>query len=430
MVEEKKGTCCHKCGHVHVKGTACPKPYLTGDRSCKRRQNESIDEVGTQDTSYENIINYVNNQINQEPSKAAELAAKILYFGEGNEDLQQDEKEKYLKLKTDPITLLNKIQNFLRSVDKDEAREIEQELGLTVDELSTMDDFNSTEHQTLPADYQEGLKLEGSYGQTFVVQLQLSGNSQYGVVVENSYFTSGDAESVALDIAKDLLIDSSEVGDSFEDVVENNGIDIMPFKNKDLYNIGIGGETEWFVIGPKDINLYEEFIHSAEDPERFSALHSKVWDFEQDMQEFKTLENKLKKSFNTTSQGQLASKALSTFSGFSQNESLTYEADEVDKYCPQCLAETLLEYKDKIEEAEYRGRKVQLGKPFNTPGGPKKRSVYVKNAKGNVVKVNFGDPNMKIKKSNPKRRKSFRARHNCDNPGPRWKARYWSCKAW
>jgi len=80
--------------------------------------------------------------------------------------------------------------------------------------------------------------------------------------------------------------------------------------------------------------------------------------------------------------------------------------------------------------AEYQGRKVQLGKPFRTPKGPKKFSVYVKNDKGNVVKVNFGDPNMKIKKNIPERRKSFRARHNCDNPGPRWKARYWSCKAW
>jgi len=80
--------------------------------------------------------------------------------------------------------------------------------------------------------------------------------------------------------------------------------------------------------------------------------------------------------------------------------------------------------------AEYQGRKVQLGKPFRTPKGPKKFSVYVKNPKGNVVKVNFGDPNMKIKKNIPGRRKSFRARHNCDNPGPRHKARYWSCRAW
>lgn len=81
-----------------------------------------------------------------------------------------------------------------------------------------------------------------------------------------------------------------------------------------------------------------------------------------------------------------------------------------------------------LSEAEYQGRNVQLGKPM--AGDVKKSKVYVKGPKGNVVKVNFGDKKMKIKKSNPKRRKSFRARHNCDNPGPRWKARYWSCRAW
>ena len=80
-------------------------------------------------------------------------------------------------------------------------------------------------------------------------------------------------------------------------------------------------------------------------------------------------------------------------------------------------------------EAEYQGRKVSLGKP--TRGDVKKFKVYVRDPKtGNVKKVNFGDPNMKIKKSNPARRKSFRARHNCDNPGPRTKARYWSCRKW
>lgn len=81
-----------------------------------------------------------------------------------------------------------------------------------------------------------------------------------------------------------------------------------------------------------------------------------------------------------------------------------------------------------MEEAKYQGREVPLGKPM--AGDVKKSKVYVKGPKGNVVKVNFGDKKMKIKKSNPKRRKSFRARHNCDNPGPRWKARYWSCRAW
>jgi hypothetical protein len=71
-----------------------------------------------------------------------------------------------------------------------------------------------------------------------------------------------------------------------------------------------------------------------------------------------------------------------------------------------------------------------LNKPFRTPGGPKKFSVYVKNEKGNVVKVNFGDPNMEIKRDDPDRRRSFRARHNCSDPGPKTKARYWSCKMW
>jgi hypothetical protein len=94
------------------------------------------------------------------------------------------------------------------------------------------------------------------------------------------------------------------------------------------------------------------------------------------------------------------------------------------------FVKTPLQESEDMEEAKYQGREVSLGKPFLTPDGPKKRSVYVKGPKGNVVKVNFGDKNMKIKKSNPKRRKSFRARHNCDNPGPRWKARYWSCRAW
>ena len=81
-----------------------------------------------------------------------------------------------------------------------------------------------------------------------------------------------------------------------------------------------------------------------------------------------------------------------------------------------------------MDEAKYRGREVPLGKPMK--GDVKKSKVYVKGPKGNVVKVNFGDPNMRIKKSSPKHRKSFRARHHCDNPGPRWKARYWSCRAW
>jgi hypothetical protein len=81
-----------------------------------------------------------------------------------------------------------------------------------------------------------------------------------------------------------------------------------------------------------------------------------------------------------------------------------------------------------LREAEYQGREVKLGKPM--AGDVKKFKVYVKNPAGNVVKVNFGQKGVKIKKNNPDRRRSFRARHNCDQPGPRHKARYWSCRKW
>lgn len=100
--------------------------------------------------------------------------------------------------------------------------------------------------------------------------------------------------------------------------------------------------------------------------------------------------------------------------------------------------EFIKEYKPDINEGEYQGREVKLNKPMR--GDVKKFKVYVKNPKGNVVKVNFGhggtsakkagEKTMKIKKSNPDRKKAFRARHNCDSPGPRTGARYWSCKAW
>ena len=119
-------------------------------------------------------------------------------------------------------------------------------------------------------------------------------------------------------------------------------------------------------------------------------------------------------------------------------------ADEIEEY--DCeneqdvkeIVEFLKAYKPEVNEAEYQGRKVKLGKPMR--GDVKKFKVYVKNPKGNVVKVNFGhggssakkagQKTMQIQKDIPSRRKAFRARHNCDNPGPRHKARYWSCRAW
>ena len=112
-----------------------------------------------------------------------------------------------------------------------------------------------------------------------------------------------------------------------------------------------------------------------------------------------------------------------------KTESVEYCHIEDASYDDGTLAEDIEFWDDTLVEAEYQGRKVTLNKPMR--GDVKKFKVYVKDPKtGNVKKVNFGDPNMRIKKSNPERRKSFRARHNCDNPGPKTKARYWSCRKW
>lgn len=115
-----------------------------------------------------------------------------------------------------------------------------------------------------------------------------------------------------------------------------------------------------------------------------------------------------------------------------ESETLIFEAvleEDDSPVCEGCLVAYLNEHMDVLEEAEYQGRKVPLGKPMR--GDVKKFKAFVKDPKtGNVKKVNFGDPNMRIRKSGPERRKSFRARHNCDNPGPKTKARYWSCRKW
>ena len=102
------------------------------------------------------------------------------------------------------------------------------------------------------------------------------------------------------------------------------------------------------------------------------------------------------------------------------------EYENIDKSCEECIFE---HEQEGIYEAEYQGKKVTLNDPIR--GGSKKFYVYVKNEAGKVIKVSFGDTTgLSIKRDDPARRKSFRARHNCDNPGPKTKARYWSCYQW
>ena len=119
--------------------------------------------------------------------------------------------------------------------------------------------------------------------------------------------------------------------------------------------------------------------------------------------------------------------------GLEETDEITYDDD--DDFFEDYGVMWFNEDDDPIDEAEYQGRKVKLGKPM--AGDVKKFKVYVKNPKGNIVKVNFGHggssvkgKSMRIRKNNPAARRSFRARHNCDNPGPRHKARYWSCRKW
>jgi len=134
----------------------------------------------------------------------------------------------------------------------------------------------------------------------------------------------------------------------------------------------------------------------------------------------------------------IAAKAAGEFNLNEGDEDIIdeYDVDENDLHEVKDFIKFMKEYQsflteaecDCVMEAEYRGRKVQLGKPMQ--GDIKKFKVYVKNNKGKVVKVNFGAHGMNIKRNNPKRRNAYRKRHHCDKPGPRWKANYWSCRKW
>jgi hypothetical protein len=125
-----------------------------------------------------------------------------------------------------------------------------------------------------------------------------------------------------------------------------------------------------------------------------------------------------------------ADKALEAIN--SANLQRAFKLYSEEACCDECQDEIVeeVDWDLVLHEAQYQGKDVTLNKPFYTPDGPKKSAVYTMGPNDKVVIVRFGDPNMEIKKDNPERRKSFRARHNCDEPGPKWKAKYWSCAAW
>ena len=181
------------------------------------------------------------------------------------------------------------------------------------------------------------------------------------------------------------------------------------------------------------INSVTQMIKKLRDKKRkmneFKCLCEKCW---------KGYEKKgTKKMFGKTYPNCVKKEGIKTECWIGESTTDTHKV--VDIYWENNIGESCgytieVEKQDDLNEAEYQGRKVKLGKIMQ--GDTKKFKVYVKNPKGNVVKVNFGhkgkggEKTMRIRKSNPEARKSFRARHNCDNPGPRHKARYWSCRKW
>ena len=141
-------------------------------------------------------------------------------------------------------------------------------------------------------------------------------------------------------------------------------------------------------------------------------------------QSFDALQDALAGKFGTATKQWLEDRMID----IGRDYRLHYD-DEIDEIMEILMDQLVEQYGDDLDEAKYQGREVPLGKPMQ--GDSKKFKVYVKDpSTGIVKKVSFGDKTMRIKKSNPARRKSFRARHNCANPGPRTKARYWSCRKW
>ena len=471
MLDEKKGTCCHRCGHVHVKGTSCPTPFLKGERSCERRSLEEAIETD----------HYKERKAERGTILDIELPEAV--YGDGN--------LKDIKSRLIPI-LQAKLDSRLSHVEKmDLGMSNNLNLGLVV-----FMPVIPKGDRLLPIKMICG---DGGQGHYYLV-----------IAANNALITMYPSSKKMADLEQDVKrhvkeerpqdlrppkaeelsgylfkmdIDGNEVKDvEKKPEVQRITKQSQPYEIKAAYkpkstftlkepimvkgkpvttgtvvNAAVGGKragepdgsgkVDWVEV---DFGRGEKLVSGKLVPsyDMFKPVYTTSYRFKDEINEMSLQNPGAKELVSYLDKHPDVRQTL----GFASTEGVVdyiealnprewydfikevgqakKELDETDQYCPSCLAEYLLEYKDKIEEAEYRGRKVQLGKPFYTPDGPKKRSVYVKNAKGNVVKVNFGDPNMKIKKSIPARRKSYRARHHCQSPGPRWKANYWSCRAW
>ncbi len=232
---------------------------------------------------------------------------------------------------------------------------------------------------------------------------------------------------IVLNAVSGISLGEQKIPKDFTNKIKGGKADNMQPSDFDPQKLKKGYKFEKEHTDDPDIPWEIAADHEAEFPEYYDEL-------EKMEKKLKKGANMIKIKLNSTKKETLTPK------GGVGHQTIHFEEDDCGMYEGTCedgeLHEIELFYEERecgcgemLEEAEYQGRKVALNKPMR--GDVKKFKVFVRDPKtGNVKKVNFGDPNMKIKKSNPARRKSFRARHRCSNPGPKTKARYWSCKKW
>ncbi len=272
----------------------------------------------------------------------------------------------------------------------------------------------------------ESIEIHDSFdielSESFVIETGVVGFTEDGIIVE------ADEQTLEFLEINDVLIESEEVEESGLQAYLGNkkygkeGMDALRKAGRDH-----ASKEKMANIRAKYDKLDEEGEDELSEIKRLSAVH-------EDNDSSEAVYNAVVRRImmqHTDVLGKFGPKAvMSAIEDIASNVGDLDEigSSDVSIWTKQVIQDLEAGHYDHLKEAEYQGRKVPLGKPMQ--GDVAKSKVYVRKPNGKVVKVNFGDKNMRIKKSNPGRRKNFRARHNCDNPGPRWKARYWSCRAW
>ena len=250
-------------------------------------------------------------------------------------------------------------------------------------------------------------KIIGQDGKVKATEL----NHNLAMKVNDSF----DGQIIPID--EDLVSGGKADNMSLEDIAKKHKVSVEHLEKQ----LKIGIEIEKEHVGNKiDMAIEIAKDHLVEDPNYYTSEKPKNWgekELEKEKVENMDIVNK-----------KLVSKGKPELIMAVESELNINELYEAEYILMESNFFEFINQSEIIQEAEYKGKAVQLGKPMR--GDVKKYKVYVKNDKGNVVKVNFGDPNMEIKRDNPERRKAFRDRHNCKDKKDRASAGYWSCKLW